>query len=196
MRDFDSFLFSLKLLFHLFLFSILSSCATLNQVFSPSKDQKPQVSKIESTENIQDFVLNGKFVIFIGDKGFSGSLLWNSKDKLDTIKIFSPFNSPIATIKLNNINDQIIFELNKNDHQINTKRILKEIFIEEKNIFNLRSLLINPPLTLTEKNKVDMNINKWKVRLENLYENKRIPQTMKFKKNDISLKLVITKWIN
>ena len=183
-------------MFHLFLFSILSSCATLNQVFSPSKDQKPQVSKIESTENIQDFVLNGKFVIFIGDKGFSGSLLWNSKDKLDTIKIFSPFNSPIATIKLNNMNDQIIFELNENDDRVNTKKILNEIFIEEKNIFNLRSLLINPPLTLTEKNKVDMNINKWKVRLENLYENKRIPQTMKFKKNDISLKLVITKWMN
>jgi len=183
-------------MFHFFLFSILSGCATLNQVFSLSKDQKPQVSKIESTEIIQDFVLNGKFVIFIGDKGFSGSLLWNSKDKLDTIKIFSPFNSPIATIKLNNINDQIIFELNENDHRINTKKILNEIFIEEKNIFNLRSLLINPPLTLTEKNKVDMNINKWKVRLENLYENKRIPQTMKFKKNDISLKLVITKWMN
>lgn len=183
-------------MFHLFLFSILSSCATLNQVFSPSKDQKPQVSKIESTEIIQDFVLNGKFVIFIGDKGFSGSLLWNSKDKLDTIKIFSPFNSPIATIKLNNMNDQIIFELNENDDRVNTKKILNEIFIEEKNIFNLRSLLINPPLTLTEKNKVDMNINKWKVRLENLYENKRIPQTMKFKKNDISLKLVITKWMN
>ena len=183
-------------MFHLFLFLILSSCATLNQVFSPSKDQKPQVSKIESTENIQDFVLNGKFVIFIGDKGFSGSLLWNSKDKLDTIKIFSPFNSPIATIKLNNMNDQIIFELNENNNRVNTKKILNEIFIEEKNIFNLRSLLINPPLTLTEKNKVDMNVNKWKVRLENLYENKRIPQTMKFKKNDISLKLVITKWMN
>jgi hypothetical protein len=41
-----------------------------------------------------------------------------------------------------------------------------------------------------------MNINKWKIRLENLYENKRIPHTMKFKKNDISLKLVITKWMN
>ena len=183
-------------MFHFFLFSILSGCATLNQVFSLSKDQKPQVSKIESTEIIQDFVLNGKFVIFIGDKGFSGSLLWNSKDKLDTIKIFSPFNSPIATIKLNNMNDQIIFELNENNDRVNTKKILNEIFIEEKNIFNLRSLLINPPLTLTEKNKVDMNINKWKVRLENLYENKRIPQTMKFKKNDISLKLVITKWMN
>ncbi len=94
------------------------------------------------------------------------------------------------------MNDQIIFELNENDDRVNTKKILNEIFIEEKNIFNLRSLLINPPLTLTEKNKVDMNINKWKVRLENLYENKRIPQTMKFKKNDISLKLVITKWMN
>lgn len=183
-------------MFHLFLFSILSSCSTLNQVFSPSKDQKPKASKIESNQVIQDFVLNGKFVIFVGDKGFSGSLLWNSKDKLDTIQIFSPFNSPIATIKLDNINDQIIFELNENDNQINTKKFLKEIFIEEKNIFTVRRLLINPPITLIEKNKVDMNINKWKISLENLYENKRIPQTMKFKKNDISLKLVITKWMN
>ena len=186
----------MKLVFHLFLFSILSSCATLNQVFSPSKDQKPKASKIESSQVVQDFVLNGKFVIFLGDKGFSGSLLWNSKDKLDTIKIFNPFNSPIATIKLNNINDQIIFELNENNNQINTKKFLKKIFIEEKNIFTLRRLLINPPLALIEKNKVDMNINKWKIRLENLYEDKRIPQTMKFKKNDISLKLVITKWMN
>ena len=183
-------------MFHLFLFSILSSCATLNQVFSPPKDQKSKVSKIESSQVVQDFVFNGKFVIFIEDKGFSGSLLWSSKDKLDTIKIFNPFNSPIATIKLNNINDQIVFELNENNNQINTKKFLNEIFIEEKNIFTLRSLLINPPLALTEKNKVDMSINKWKIRLENLYENKRVPQTMKFKKNDISLKLVITKWMN
>lgn len=181
-------------MFHLFLFSILSSCATLNQVFSPSKDQKPKASKIESTQVIQDFVLNGKFVIFLGDKGFSGSLLWNSKDKLDTINIFSPFNSPIATIKLNNINDQIIFELN--DNKVITKKFLNEIFIEEKNIFTLRRLLINPPQEFIKKNKVELNINKWKVRLENRYENKRIPQTMKFKKNDISLKLVITKWMN
>ena len=183
-------------MFHLFLFSILSSCATLNQVFSPSKDHKSKASKIETSQVVQDFVLNGKFIIFIEDKGFSGSLLWSSKDKLDTIKIFNPLNSPIATIKLNNIDDQIIFELNGNDNQINTKKILNEIFIEEKNIFTLRRLLINPPLALIEKNKVDMNINKWKIRLENLYEDKRIPQTMKFKKNDISLKLVITKWIN
>ena len=185
-------------MFHLFLFSILSSCATLNQVFSPSKDQKPKVSKIESSQVVQDFVLNGKFVIFVGDKGFSGSLLWSSKDKLDTIKIFNPFNSLIATIKLNNINDQIFFELNENDNdnQISTKQILNEIFIEEKNIFTLRRLVINPPLELIEKNKVDMNINKWKIKLENLYENKRIPKIMKFKKNDISLKLIITKWMN
>ena len=54
-------------MFHLFLFSILSSCSTLNQVFSPSKDQKPKASKIESNQVIQDFVLNGKFVIFVGD---------------------------------------------------------------------------------------------------------------------------------
>ena len=62
-------------MFHLFLFSILSSCATLNQVFSPSKDQKPKVSKIESTEIIQDFVLNGKFVIFDDDHYYMGSVL-------------------------------------------------------------------------------------------------------------------------
>jgi hypothetical protein len=73
---------------------------------------------------------------------------------------------------------------------------LNEIFIEEKNIFTLRRLLINPPQEFIKKNKVELNINKWKVRLENRYENKRIPQTMKFKKNDISLKLVITKWMN
>ena len=173
---------------------MLSSCATLNQVFSPSKNQNPKNSKIASTQVAQDFIMNGKFVIFIKDKGFSGSLLWKSKEKLDTIKIFSPFNSLIATIKLNNINDQIIFELN--DNKVITKKFLNEIFIEEKNIFTLRRLLINPPQEFIKKNKVELNINKWKVRLENRYENTRIPQTMKFKKNDISLKLVITKWIN
>jgi outer membrane biogenesis lipoprotein LolB len=173
---------------------MLTSCATFNQVFSPSKDQKSKASKIISTQVTQDFIMNGKFVIFIKDKGFSGSLLWKSKDKLDIIKIFSPFNSLIATIKLNNINDQIIFELN--DNKIVTKKNLNEIFIEEKNIFTLRRLLINPPLEFIEKNKLDLNINKWKVRLENRYEDNKIPQTIKFKKNDISLKLVITKWMN
>ena len=65
------------------------------------------------------------------------------------------------------------------------------LLVEEKNIFNLRSLLINPPLTLTEKNKVDMNIKKWKVRLENLYENKRVPQIMKFKKSEREILTVV-----
>mgnify|MGYP003325704977 CR=1 FL=1 len=63
-------------MFHLFLFSLLSSCASLNQVFSPSKNQKPKESKIESSQVVQDFVLNGKFVIFVGDKGFSGPVIY------------------------------------------------------------------------------------------------------------------------
>jgi len=49
---------------------MLSSCATLNQVFSPSKNQNPKNSKIASTQVAQDFIMNGKFVIFIKDKGF------------------------------------------------------------------------------------------------------------------------------
>lgn len=183
-------------MFHLFLFSMLSSCATFNQIFSPTKEQKSKISKIDSIEVVKNFTMNGKFVIFIKDKGFSGSLLWSSKDNQDKIKILSPFNSLIATIELDNIDNQIVFELSDNDNQVNSRKILNEIFIEEKNIFTLRSLLINPPLTLKQKNKVDIMINKWEIRLENLFEDKRIPQIMKFKKDDVSLKLFITKWMN
>ena len=175
---------------------MLSSCATLNQIFSPTKDQNPKISKIDSTEIVQDFTMKGKFVIYIKNKGFSGSLLWSSYGEEDIIKIFSPFNSMIATIKLNNINEQIKFELSDNDKRANTKKFLNKIFIEEKNIFTLRSLLINPPSTLRQKNKVDIAMNKWKIELENLYDNKRIPKKMKFKKDDISLKIVVTKWMD
>ena len=179
-------------MFHLFLFSMFTGCASINQIFSSkdlSKNNNPTTAQ-------QNFSMNGKFIIFIKDKGFTGSLLWNSQDNQDTIKVFSPFNSLLATIKLNNISNQIRFEVNNKDSQENTKKILNKIFIEEKNIFTLRKLLLNPPVNLRSDNTVDIKLNEWDIRLEGLYGNKKIPDTVRFKKNEVSLKLLVKKWVD
>ena len=89
---------------------MFTGCASINQIFSSkdlSKNSNPTTAQ-------QNFSMNGKFIIFIKDKGFTGSLLWNSQDNQDTIKVFSPFNSLLATIKLNNISNQIRFEMSNN----------------------------------------------------------------------------------
>ena len=86
--------------------------------------------------------------------------------------------------------------MNNKDSQENTKKILNKIFIEEKNIFTLRKLLLNPPVNLRSDNKVDIKLNEWDIRLEGLYGNKKIPDTVRFKKNEVSLKLLVKKWVD
>ena len=195
MRDCDNNSLLTKLLLQFFLLFILSSCATFSQIFS-SKDLV-EINDInnESTAN-NKFRMIGKFVIFIEDKGFSGSLSWDSDKKRDNIQIFSPFNSLLATIKLNNITNDVVFEITDMRHEQNTQVFLKKIFVEENNIFRLKEAMINPPKELKSKNKADFYINQWSISLEDLYDNKNIPKIIKIQKNKVSLKLLVKKWIN
>ncbi len=174
---------------------MLSSCATFSQIFSSKDIVEINDLNNESATN-KKFRMIGKFVIFIEDKGFSGSLSWDSDKKQDNIQIFSPFNSLLATIKLNNITNDIMFEIADVKQEQNTKEFLKKIFVEENNIFRLKEAMINPPKELKSKNKADFYINQWSISLEDLYDNKNIPKIIKIQKNKVSLKLLVKKWIN
>lgn len=141
-----------------------------------------------------NFRMSGKFVIFLDDKGFSGSLLWLSKNNQDLLKIFNPFNTPIATVNLNYDKDKINFKSNLSEDKKNTNELLRKIFVNKENITSLKDLLVNPPSTLAYQNEVNTSIGQWDVKIEGLSKNKKVPQKIFLKKDNISLKLIIKEW--
>ena len=87
----------MKHLILIFCLLLTSGCAYI----TTNSDSPPILKEaIPYKGLIENFKFTGKFVIFIDDKGFSGSLTWDSNDKRDYVKIYNPFSSLIASITL------------------------------------------------------------------------------------------------
>ncbi len=83
---------------------------------------KPRTEMISydeySTQNYDNFnklSLSAKITLFIEKKGFSGKLIWLSKDNKSNVSILNPFNSVIARIYLDKNNNSLkISNMSKN----------------------------------------------------------------------------------
>ena len=85
---------------HLILFIGLLGAAGCASLSSNSETYDILDAKFDRKEEIEGFNFTGKFVTFINDKGFSGSLAWDSNPNNDFVKIYNPFNSLVAVITL------------------------------------------------------------------------------------------------
>lgn len=181
---------------YIFYFIVLlsSGCSITNQVLISDEELSLNHEMSNSKLFNDNFRMSGKFVIFLDDKGFSGSLLWLSKNNQDLLKIFNPFNTPIATVNLNYDKDKINFKSNLSEDKKNTNELLRKIFVNKENITSLKDLLVNPPSTLAYQNEVNTSIGQWDVKIEGLSKNKKVPQKIFLKKDNISLKLIIKEW--
>ncbi len=182
-----------KFIFY-FIVLLSSGCSITNQVLISDEELSLNHEMSNSKLFNDNFRMSGKFVIFLDDKGFSGSLLWLSKNNQDLLKIFNPFNTPIATVNLNYDKDKINFKSNLSEDKKNTNELLRKIFVNKENITSLKDLLVNPPSTLAYQNEVNTSIGQWDVKIEGLSKNKKVPQKIFLKKDNISLKLIIKEW--
>ncbi len=182
-----------KFIFY-FIVLLSSGCSITNQVLISDEELSLNHEMSNSKLFNDNFRMSGKFVIFLDDKGFSGSLLWLSKNNQDLLKIFNPFNTPIATVNLNYDKDKIKFKSNLSEDKKNTNELLRKIFVNKENITSLKDLLVNPPSTLAYQNEVNTSIGQWDVKIEGLSKNKKVPQKIFLKKDNISLKLIIKEW--
>jgi len=181
----------MKHLILIFCLLLTSGCAYI----TTNSDSPPILKEaIPYKGLIENFKFTGKFVIFIDDKGFSGSLTWDSNDKRDYVKIYNPFSSLIASITLKYPEKKIDLQVMDKNNQANTDQTLKKIFLAEENIFTLKKFLVNPPTNISKDGEIDVNFDGWDIRYIGLHPQGQTAQTTIFKKNNISIKIFINKW--
>ncbi|EAV46931.1 hypothetical protein MB2181_02620 [Methylophilales bacterium HTCC2181] len=179
---------------HLILFIGLLGAAGCASLSSNSETYDILDAKFDRKEEIEGFNFTGKFVTFINDKGFSGSLAWDSNPNNDFVKIYNPFNSLVAVITLKHNEKKVDLQIVGKNSRANTGQMLKKIFIEEKNIFTLKKFLINPPGNLSKEENIDVNFDGWKIRYRGRHNQGPTAETTLFEKNNISIKIFINKW--
>ncbi len=179
----------------IFLF-FLTSCSfpllnqnTYNLSYKEYKDNLP-------TTITKKFKLDGKISLFVNNKGQTGKILWLHQGNKDSIDILNPFNTKIAGIKLYELEKKVILKFsNKNDQ--NSEEIISKIFGSEENIFLLKEFIINPPKQLATIDNISIKYNNWSIfyKGNKTLRGRLIPNTIEFKKNNISLKVFITDWV-
>lgn len=75
----------------------LSGCASLPPPSSPSTPEVHQ-QHLASLTDIHQFKLNGRIGVQTDTKGFSGSTQWQHTADQDTVALFSPLGSQVASI--------------------------------------------------------------------------------------------------
>jgi outer membrane biogenesis lipoprotein LolB len=172
----------------------LASCASVDKT-------QPEIISYKdysSQSNINDFAnlsFSAKITLFVEKKGFTGKLIWNTKNGKSSITILNPFNSIISKVYLNKSNNSIkISNLSKNKNEI--EGIIRQIFGNKQNIFILERIIMSPPAQLKSKNNISLSYENWKVDYEGTMEkeNKSFPKYIELNKNKITLKIYIINW--
>jgi outer membrane biogenesis lipoprotein LolB len=172
----------------------LVSCASID------KNQSEIISykDYSNQNNINDFVklaFSAKITLFVEKKGFTGKIIWNTKNGKSSITILNPFNSVVSKVYLDKSNNSLkISNLSNNKNEI--ENIIRQIFGSKQNVFILERLIMIPPAQLTSKKNVSLSYLDWEVDYEGVIEkeNKIFPKHIELNKNKITLKIYIIKW--
>jgi outer membrane biogenesis lipoprotein LolB len=172
----------------------LVSCASIDK----TQPEIVSYKDYSNQNNVNDFVslaFSAKITLFVEKKGFTGKLIWNTKNGKSSITILNPFNSVVSKVYLDKSNNSLkISNLSKNKYEI--EDTIWQIFGNKQNVFILEKLIMSPPAQLTNKKNVTLSYTDWKVDYEGIIEkeNKIFPKYIELNKNKITLKIYIIKW--
>ena len=172
----------------------LVSCASIDKT-QPEIVSFKDYSNQNNINDIINLAFSAKITLFVEKKGFTGKLVWNTKNGKSSITILNPFNSVISKVYLDKSKNLLkISNSSKNKNEI--EDIIRQIFGNKQNVFILERLIMIPPAQLTSKKNVSLSYSDWKVDYEGVIEkeNKVFPKFIELNKNKITLKIYIIKW--
>jgi len=142
------------------------------------------------------FKLNGKLFLFVNQKGQTGKILWSYQNNIDSINILSPFNTKVAEVSLNELEKRITLKFSKENSR-NSEDLISKIFGSEESVFLLKKFITAPPKQLATSKHITIKYNKWDIIYQGnkIIRGQLVPNTIEFKKNNISLKIFIVDWI-
>jgi len=162
-------------------FTLLSGCQTLNtksnqEIFSYADF----INIYKSTSEEKKF--NGKFKLFVKNKGYTGSFKFYPSDEGHQMILLSPLNQIIGKISLG---EEILFEYQNKDDQ-NLKNFIKDLPIKE-----FKRILY----TQYNDRPIKIATNYFEIAIEELSKIKTSssfePKTIKVKNKDIELTILL-----
>ena len=162
-------------------FTLLSGCQTLNTKFDQETFAYADFVNIYNPTS-EEKKFNGKFKLFLKDKGYTGSFKFYPSDEGHEMILLSPLNQIISKISLS---EEILFEYQNKDDQ-NLKNFIKDLPIKEfKRI--LYTHYNEKPVKITASN--------FEIAIEELSDIKASssfePKIIKVKNKDIELTIFI-----
>ena len=175
---------------------LLTSCSI------PLLKQDTEILSYEEYKNAlptkitNKFKLHGKLSLFIDKKGQTGKILWDFENNKDTIDLLNPFNTKIAEIILLEQEKKVILKFSKNSNQ-DSEELISKIFGKKENIFLLKEFIVNPPKQVSNENTITIKYKNWNIVYQGnkVIRDRMLPNTIEFKKNNVSLKIFIADWI-
>lgn len=146
-------------------------------------------------DNFNKLSLSAKITLFVEKKGFSGKLIWLSKNNKSNISILNPFNAVVAKVYLDKNNNSLkISNLSKNKKEVES--IIRKFFGDKETVFIIEEMIKKPPSQLTNENNVALSYKDWLINYEGIKVKDDIsfPKKIELDKNEITLKIFIVDW--
>ena len=165
-------------------FTLLSGCQTLNINNIKSNQETFAYADFINIYNptSEEKKFNGKFRLFIQDKGYTGSFKFYPSDRGHEMILLSPLNHIISKISLG---EEVLFEYQNKDDQ-NLKNFIKDLPIRE-----FKRILY----TQYNEKPVKIATNYFEIAIEELSEMETSssfePKTIKVKNKDLELTILL-----
>lgn len=188
------------------LITALAGCASA-PVAKPDQSVAAQTLRqqhLQSLAGIQQFSLQGRIGVQTNGKGFSGSMQWAHNKTYDSIALFSPLGSQVASIK--KTPDQFTLEdaSGKSYSAADAETLTQEILGWRLPLKGLADWSIGRPTQSPVQNSTwneqgvltNLEQDGWKIEYSNYEQqgNYLLPNKIYLKSDKLNLKLLVEKW--
>ena len=188
------------------LITALAGCASA-PIAEPDHSAATQALRqqhLQSLGEIQQFSLQGRIGVQTNGKGFSGSMQWLHNKTDDSIALFSPLGSQVASIKKTPSQFSLEDASGKSYSAADAETLTQEILGWQLPLKGLADWSIGRPTQSPVQNSVwneqgaltNLEQDGWKIEYSNYEQQGRylLPNKIYLKSEKLNLKLLVEKW--
>lgn len=163
----------------------------------------PRVPIPEHVEAIRDFEVAGRVAVRVDDHGYSASLRWRHRDGGDSLWLYSPVGSVVATLTADASGATLVTSERKSYRSADVQGLTREVLGWDLPLQGLQHWVLGrpdpaAPVTAQERDARDRLRNltqgDWKIAYLNYAADGTLPSAMSLQYDRLRLRLVIDRW--
>jgi outer membrane lipoprotein LolB len=173
--------------------ALLSACSAI----------APRAPLPDDVQAVRDFELTGRVAVRLEDRGYSARLRWQHTLEHDSLRLYSPIGSVLATLEANPAGATLVTADRKTFHSEDVQGLTRDVLGWDLPLQGLQHWVIgrpdpDHPVHAEQRDSrgrlITLRQQDWDVAYPAYVGDSGLPSSVVLRRRDLSLKLIVDRW--